>query len=140
MSTQNFGVRLRKMASALGIALALSGLSIAAQASEIPVEIDYLLTAVGSSDCAFIRNGSRHEAEDAEAHLRMKYKRAKRWAPTTEKFIERLASKSSFSKKPYFIQCGEQEKVPSGNWLTQRLQEYRNLEYRNNAELSQAIL
>ncbi len=140
MSTQGFSVRLRKIASALGIALALSSLSIAAQASEIPVEIDYLLSTVGSSDCAFIRNGSRHEAEDAEAHLRMKYKRAKRWASTTEKFIERLASKSSFSKKPYFIQCGEQEQVPSGDWLTQRLQEYRDLEYRNTAELSQTEL
>jgi hypothetical protein len=135
MSTQDLSVRLKKIASALGIALALSSMPIAVQASEIPVEIDYLLTTVGSSDCAFIRNGSRHDAEDAEAHLRMKYKRGKRWASTTEKFIERLASKSSFSKKPYFIQCGEQEQVPSGDWLTQRLQEYRN-----SAELSQAKL
>jgi hypothetical protein len=135
MSTQDLSVRLRKIGSALAIALLLSSMPIAAQASEIPVEIDYLLSTVGSSDCAFIRNGSRHDAENAEAHLRMKYKRGKRWAPTTEKFIERLASKSSFSKKPYFIQCGEQEQVPSGDWLTQRLQEYRN-----TAELSQAKL
>ncbi len=96
-----------------------------ARAEEIPPEIDYLLTSVGNSDCAFIRNGKRHNAADAEDHLRMKYRRGKRYAPTTEAFIERLASKSSMSKKLYHIDCPDEEPVPSGEWLTQRLAEYR---------------
>jgi hypothetical protein len=95
-----------------------------AHAEEVPAEIDYLLTTIGSSDCTFIRNGSRYDAEDAESHLRMKYKRGKRYASTTEKFIERLASKSSMSRKPYFIECGN-DKIESGLWLEQRLEEYR---------------
>jgi hypothetical protein len=96
-----------------------------AQADEVPAEIDYLLAAIGNSDCTFIRNGSRYAAEDAEAHLRMKYRRGKRYASTAEKFIEQLASKSSISRKPYFIKCGSAAKVESGVWLEQRLQEYR---------------
>ena len=96
-----------------------------AHADEAFTEIDYLLSTIGSSDCAFIRNGKRHSAQDAEAHLRMKYKRGKRYAPTSEKFIERLASKSSMSDKPYYIECESEEKVPSGVWLMKRLNQYR---------------
>ncbi len=101
-------------------------LSLAAHGDEVPAEIEHLLTTVGSSDCTFIRNGKRHDAQDAEDHLRMKYRRGKRYAPTTEAFIERLASKSSMSKKLYQIECPGAEPVPSGEWLSQRLAEYRD--------------
>ena len=100
-------------------------LPVIASADDSEVEIEYLVSAIGASDCTFIRNGKRHEAEDAEAHLRMKYRRGKRYAPTAEKFIERLASSSSMSKKPYFIECAGAEAVPSGDWLTARLTDYR---------------
>ena len=95
-------------------------------ASDTETEIDHLITAVSESGCTFIRNGSRHDAEDAASHMRMKYRRAKRHAKTAEMFIERLASKSSFSGKPYAIECPGSEAVPSGEWLTARLQEYRH--------------
>ena len=88
-----------------------------------PAEIDYLLSSVGSSDCTFIRNGKRYDSRSAEDHLRMKYRRGKRYAPTGEKFIERLASNSYLSKKLYYIEC-EGEKMPSGDWLTEQLGEY----------------
>ena len=97
-----------------------------ARADQTAAEIDYLLTTIGHSDCVFIRNGKEYGAEDAEAHLRMKYKRGKRYAPTTEKFIERLASQSSMSKKPYFIECANDGRVPSGQWLKQLLNEHRS--------------
>ena len=96
-----------------------------ARADDTATEIDFLLTTIGSSECVFVRNGKEYDAQDAEAHLRMKYKRGKRYAPTTEKFIERLASQSSMSKKPYFIECDEDERVPSGQWLTNLLNDYR---------------
>jgi len=89
-------------------------------------EVEYLVTTIGESNCTFIRNGKRHSAEDAEDHLRMKYRRGKRYAPTAEKFIERLASASSMSKKPYYIACEGQEAVPSGDWLMARLNNYRH--------------
>ena len=93
--------------------------------TEAETEIEFLLTAVGASGCAFIRNGKTHSSADAEAHLRMKYRRGKRYATTTEKFIERLASSSSMSKKPYLIRCGDAEAVPTGDWFLERLEEYR---------------
>lgn len=114
------------MREALLVALSLF-LSFGAHAEDVPAEIEHLLTTVGSSDCVFLRNGKRHDAQDAEDHLRMKYRRGKRYAPTTEAFIERLASKSSMSKKLYHIECPGAEAVPSGEWLSQRLAEYRDL-------------
>jgi len=90
-------------------------------------EVEYLVSTIGASDCTFIRNGKRHSAEDAEDHLRMKYRRGRRYAPTAEKFIERLASESSMSKKPYYIECEGQEAVPSGEWLMARLNDYRQM-------------
>lgn len=96
-----------------------------ARAGEIPAEIDYLMLTVGNSDCIFIRNGKRHTAKKAEDHLRGKYRRGKRHAPTSEQFIENLASKSSMSGKPYLIECESDKQIAFGLWLTQLLNEYR---------------
>jgi hypothetical protein len=92
---------------------------------EAPAEIDFLLTSVGDSNCTFIRNGERYDSRAAEDHLRMKYRNGKRYASSSERFIERLASKSYLSKKLYYIECEGEEKIPSGDWLMQRLSEYR---------------
>lgn len=89
-------------------------------------EIDYLLSTLGSSECVFVRNGKRHSAEKAEEHLRMKYKRGRRYATSTEAFIERLASKSSMTRKLYMIECPGVEPEPTGAWLTQRLEDLRS--------------
>lgn len=89
-------------------------------------EVKHLLDAIGSSECVFIRNGRRYDAEKAEAHLRMKYTRGKRYASTAEKFIERLASRSSISKKLYYIECKNENPIASGDWLLRRLAEYRD--------------
>lgn len=89
-------------------------------------EVDYLLDSISSSECIFIRNGKRHDAQKAAAHLRMKYKRGRRYATSTEKFIERLATKSSITRKPYMIECPGSEPQPSGAWLTQKLESLRS--------------
>ena len=113
---------MRRLLTSIVVGLFLSA---SAYADDTDAEIEYLVSTIGASDCTFIRNGKRHDADDAEAHLRMKYRRGKRYAPTAEKFIERLASASSMSKKPYYIECDGQEAVPSGEWLTAQLHEYR---------------
>ena len=92
---------------------------------DIPTEIDYLLRSIGRSECTFIRNGKHYDSRSAEDHLRMKYRRGKRYATTSEEFIKRLASNSSMSKKVYYIQCVDGEKTLSGDWLLERLGEYR---------------
>ncbi len=95
------------------------------RADDTVAEIDYLLSSIGSSNCTFIRNGNRYSSQDAEAHLRMKYRLGTRYASSSENFISRLASASSVSKKPYYIECEGEERVPSGDWLMRRLDEYR---------------
>jgi hypothetical protein len=100
-----------------------------AVADGMPAEIEYLLTTMGQSDCSFIRNGKKYDATQAEAHLRMKYRRGKRYASTTEDFIENLASRSSMSRKPYLISCDGSEPGESGRWLKELLHEYRSSDH-----------
>jgi hypothetical protein len=89
------------------------------------VEIDYLLTAIGSSDCTFIRNDTRHTAEEAEDHLRMKYGKTKRYIDSAEEFIAKLASESSWTGKPYAMECPDSGMHSSRDWLSSRLTTYR---------------
>ena len=99
--------------------------AIFADESTSSLEIQYLIDAIGDSNCVFIRNGKRHSAKEARRHIRSKYSRAKRYASTAELFIERLASKSSVSKKPYWMECPGDEPMRSGDWLEAELERYR---------------
>lgn len=88
-------------------------------------EINYLLDSIDNSGCTFVRNGDRYDSHEAADHLRMKYKKGKRYASTADKFIENLASKSFLSKKLYYIECEGADPVPSGEWLSKLLIEFR---------------
>lgn len=88
-------------------------------------EIQFLIEAVGKSGCDFIRNGDRHDSEAAVEHLQRKYRRGKRYAKTAENFIDRLASKSSISGKPYSILCEESGEHTASDWLHGTLQAHR---------------
>ena len=102
--------------------LLVSGIAFSATMDE---EIDFLLDTVVNSDCVFTRNGKDHAAEDARDHLQMKRKRGARYFDSSEEFIERLASKSSWSGKPYFIQCGDEPRVTAKEWFTTLLEQHR---------------
>lgn len=95
-----------------------------ATADDAPADIEYLLVALGQSDCTFIRNGKEHSALEAESHLRMKYQRGRKYVGSADQFIDRLASKSSWSGKPYYIQCPGEAQQQTSIWLTQRLEQY----------------
>ena len=95
-----------------------------ASADDGAAAIEYLLTAIGESGCTFIRNGRAYSSEDAERHLRMKYRRGKRWATDPDKFIERLASKSSMSGKPYLMRCDPGGEQRTSDWLRAKLAEF----------------
>ena len=88
--------------------------------TDAEAEITALIAAVRESGCEFNRNGSLHSAEAAAEHLELKYSRGKRYADSAEAFIERLASKSSWSGKPYEMTC-DGETQPAGDWLTATL-------------------
>ncbi len=105
--------------------LALSfSLAVHAEDDPAPREIEYLLSFVSASDCVFIRNGREHDSSDAASHLRKKYRRASRHAKTAENFIDRLATGSSLSGKPYTVMC-DGEVLMTGDWLHQALSLYR---------------
>jgi len=103
-------------------------ISTAAAIASAPVEheeISYLLTEIGSSGCAFVRNGRVHDSQAAAAHLAMKYRRARRHVADAEQFIERIASGSSWSGDPYFVDCDGDARVTSADWLHATLTNYR---------------
>jgi len=106
-------------------ALALATSAAIAAAPDNDVEIEYLLQTVGSSSCVFIRNGTQHSAVDAESHLRMKYGKARRHINNADEFIIKLASESSWTGKPYTLDCPGEKQQPTETWLFQRLGEYR---------------
>lgn len=90
-------------------------------------EINFLLTAVGTSGCEFLRNGTWHDAQQAQAHLSKKYQwlRARDRIKTAEDFIELAASRSSLSGEPYAVRCAGAEPVSSSAWLSEQLRRYR---------------
>lgn len=87
-------------------------------------EIDFLLAFVAESECTFIRNGKEHQGPDASEHLAMKYNHVKSRIKTADIFIDKIATKSSFSGRQYEVQCGN-EKIPTKRWLENALASYR---------------
>ena len=90
-------------------------------------EINYLLGSIESSGCEFYRNGSWYDSKRAQAHLRGKYEilAAADQISTAEDFIEKAATESSLSGRPYQVRCGGGEAVTSNQWLRDTLARYR---------------
>jgi serine/threonine protein phosphatase PrpC len=116
---------MKKLATKTGVLAALVLLPGALFAGTMDEEIDYLLATVGDSDCTFIRNGKGYAAKSAQDHLQMKRKRGKRYYDSADEFIDRIASKSSFSGKPYLIQCGDDPEQTAAAWFTALLWQHR---------------
>jgi hypothetical protein len=109
------------------IALVLVAAAHAAPTPAAKAEIEYLLSAVASSDCRFHRNGTWYDAKSAAAHLRGKYETlaAKGLIGSTDDFIDRAATKSSLSGHDYAIKCEGIAEMSSRQWLTNLLVAYR---------------
>jgi len=109
--------------SVLALALIAPGLALAAPTDSARREIAGLIGALDGSNCRFQRNGSWHDAAEARAHLQRKYdyllKKDK--LDTAEQFIERAASQSSMSGKPYRIACPGQPEQTAAVWFGARL-------------------
>ena len=90
-------------------------------------EIDALMTRLETSGCKINRNGTWYPAADARSHLvtKLNYLEERGAVESTEQFIERAASKSSMSGRPYLIKCGDNAPVETGTWLTLQLQGMR---------------
>ncbi|QSX78131.1 YfeK family protein [Agrilutibacter solisilvae] len=104
----------------------------AATAAPVPAaaarsEIEHLIAQLGRSGCSFQRNGSWHDAAEAEKHLRRKYEwlRDHDRIVSAEQFIEDGASRSSMTGRAYQVRCPGQAAQPSARWLRDRLQALR---------------
>ncbi|WP_315388388.1 YfeK family protein [uncultured Stenotrophomonas sp.] len=107
--------------------IAVVGNATAAPSESARREIASLIGALDGSTCRFQRNGSWHDAAEAREHLQRKYdyllKKDK--VDTAEQFIERAASRSSMSGKPYRIACPGQPEQSAASWFGARLQALR---------------
>jgi hypothetical protein len=107
------------------IILMMSQHALAADNSAVDIEINLLLNAVEESQCVFNRNGTDYSASEAKSHLQLKYRKGKKYVKTTEHFIDRLATASSWTGKKYTITCPNQQTISSGEWLHNKLKELR---------------
>jgi hypothetical protein len=115
-------------AAAFGLVAALallSGASAAPPAAE--AEIAYLLRFVEQSGCEFYRNGDWYDSGRAAAHLRDKYAAlaARGEVASAEEFIDRVATRSILSGRPYEVRCDGGGVVAAAQWLREALLRYR---------------
>jgi hypothetical protein len=87
--------------------------------------INHLLTYVEESNCVFIRNGKEYTSKEAAKHIKTKNDSLMFGVKTPEEFIELAASKSMLSGQPYFVRCVDHSPVPSADWLSKELSNYR---------------
>jgi hypothetical protein len=112
----------------LVLGLALLGVAHAAPPAIAQTEINYLLGFVENSGCEFYRNGSWYDSKRAQAHLRYKYEMlaAADRIHTAEDFIEKAATESSLTGRPYQVRCSGSEAVTSNRWLRDVLARHRS--------------
>ncbi|UUZ50549.1 DUF5329 domain-containing protein [Massilia sp. B-10] len=107
-------------------ALLLAGQTLAATPAATRTEAAQLMTAVEKSGCKFSRNGSWYSGADArDLQKKFDYLDKKDMLTTTESFIDKGASTSSMSGKPYEMQCAGSKQVTSAEWLTAELKRLR---------------
>ncbi|HTH55385.1 MAG TPA: DUF5329 family protein [Cyclobacteriaceae bacterium] len=91
-------------------------------------KIDFLLHQIEQLKAAkFWRNGISYSPVEAVDYLRMKMNWNDRARPikSAKDFIERIASKSTISGKPYFIQMADGKRIETKVFLEQKLSEWK---------------
>jgi Family of unknown function (DUF5329) len=103
----------------------------------VQVEVDFLLGYIEGSGCEFYRNGTWHDPKAAQAHLRDKYRylAARNLITTTEDFIEKAATQSSFSGQPYKVRCQDGATMATNQWLRAELVRFRAFNKRPTSSL-----
>lgn len=94
-------------------------------------EVRHLLDYLENSGCRMDRNGSIHDAKEAVAHIVRKYDYYRDDIKTTEDFIMRSASRSTFSGNPYKVLCPEKKARPTEDWLKEELERFRKEQERS---------
>ncbi len=107
----------------LRIFLFLSWVSIFSQTFTLSEKekINYLLDELVKAKRIFIRNGDSYSSEEARAHMEKKLEYGGNRITNVDQFITHIATKSSISGKPYFVQYPDGKKVESSIWLREKL-------------------
>jgi hypothetical protein len=85
-------------------------------------KIDALIEHVGElKDAKFIRNGSSYEPATAVRFLRGKWNANKAEVKTARDFIDKVATKSGTSGKPYLMRYSDGKEIPSREFLLAEL-------------------
>ena len=119
--------------AAFALVLLLAGLP-ALEAQDEPLtekqKIEALIKAVeGRKDVTFVRNDREYDAKTAAKFLRGKWEANDAGIKTAKDFIEKSASVSSTSGKPYLIRLKDGKEMKSGDYL---LEELKKLEKSSN--------
>lgn len=118
------------MLAKVGLILALCAPLAASATPPSPAahaEIEHLLSYLERSNCEFYRNGNWYRAAAARSHIEKKYTYLlnKGQVANAEQFIERAASESSVSSKPYVVRCADATPIASSQWFTEELRRHR---------------
>jgi hypothetical protein len=116
----------RTLAAGVGLALVLLATRIPAQAQEKPTtekqKIEALIKHVEEMKGAkFVRNGTEYDAKSAAKFLRGKWEANAATIKTAKDFIEKVASVSSTTGKPYLIRPQGGQEMKSGEYLLAEL-------------------
>lgn len=87
-------------------------------------EIAHLLNYIEKSRCRFCRNGTWYnDTKAVRGHVDTKYHyfMDKGQIGSTEDFINRAATKSEMTGKPYLVKCNNGAEMPLSEWLTHEL-------------------
>jgi hypothetical protein len=111
----------RPIIAALILVLSLT----TARADPLQDEIAHLIDFVRHSSCTFIRNGTEYTGAQAADHVQAKYDYYKSDIKTVDDFIDRAASKSMLSGKPYQVRCADGKTITAADWIRTEDAAYR---------------
>ena len=86
-------------------------------------KIQALLDIIVKSNLIFIRNSVEYSAVRTRKHLELKLSYAGSRISTAEQFIKYIATKSSWTGKPYYVKLPDGKKIKTADWLHQKLKE-----------------
>ena len=110
------------LASAAALGSMASGAALAAPPPMEQARIDRLIHHVElQNGLVFIRNGREYSCEQAAKFLRGKMESMGKEVSTAREFIERIATRSSTSGKPYQIRLANGTLLPAGQYLIDEL-------------------
>jgi hypothetical protein len=122
---------LRIVLAALVASLALADPRSASATEPVAVEreqrtIEALIESLAQlADATFLRNGKSYPASSAARFLREKWDSRRSEVRSAEDFIDRVASSSSTTGKPYLIRFANGQEVSSAEYLRAKLAELR---------------